>query len=122
MHSVARRSIQAHTPPRVRIAGGSAAGQTVGLISRRFGFALAQQGVQPTYRQAIDAAHAAAGIFEQAPLSASSAPSIRLAKLVNQYGPFFIRRLLRQQIKNRGRLTAAEKARSNLFWSRFPPG
>lgn len=32
------------------------------------------------------------------------------AKLVNQYGPFFIRRLLRQQMKNRGRLTAAEKA------------
>ena len=71
----------------------------------------AQQGVQPNlHRQAIDAAHAAAGdLFEQgAAVGQQRAVYPDFAKLVNQYGPFFIRRLLRQQMKNRGRLTAAE--------------
>jgi hypothetical protein len=60
--------------------------------------------------------------LSRAPLSASSAVYPDFAKLVNQYGPFFIRRLLRQQMKNRGRLTAAEKAGDQIGSGHFSPG
>ena len=80
-------------------------------------FPLAQQGIQPhLHRQAVDAAHTAAGnFFEQgAAIGQQSAIDTHFAKLINQHGPFFICRLVGQQMKNRGRFTAAEKPRDQV--------
>lgn len=87
--------------------------QTGGFDQQAIGFAWRSRVFSPTcIGRPLTQHHAAAGdLFEQgAAIGQQRAVYPDFAKLVNQYGPFFIRRLLRQQMKNRGRLTAAEKA------------
>lgn len=62
-----------------------------GFDQQAIGFTLAQQGIQPNlHRQAVNAAHAAAGdLFEQgAAVGQQRAVYPDFAKLIHQYGPF----------------------------------
>lgn len=80
-------------------------------------FGLLQQHIQAhLHRQAVDAAHAAAGdLFEhRAGVRQQRAVDADLAEFIDQYRPAFVFGLMGQQMADGGGFTAAEEAGNQI--------